>query len=90
MSPVSVGGSPSFEYDYMKQNQNWSGTSKAPAANNNDKEIKTNFYNLNFKYMFDRKWGLMVNVPYWNRYFLTAGNNGTSSHTTTAAWETCA
>ncbi len=71
MYPVKLGGFASFEYDYMNQNQNWSGTSKAPAADNDDKQIKTNFYNADFQYMFDRKWGVMVNVPYWNRFFLT-------------------
>jgi hypothetical protein len=76
MRPIGVGGFAAFEYDYMNQNQNWSGTSKAPAADNDDKQIKTNFYNVNFQYMFDQKWGLMVNVPYWNRYFLTAGDDG--------------
>ena len=77
MRPIGVGGFAAFEYDYMNQNQNWSGTSKAPAADNDDKQIKTNFYNANFQYMFDQKWGLMANVPYWNRYFLTAGDDGT-------------
>jgi len=72
MYPTKLGGFAAFEYDYMNQNQNWSGTSKAPAADNDDKQIKTNFYNFNFQYMFNGDWGLAVNVPYWNRYFLTS------------------
>lgn len=76
MRPVGVGGFAAFEYDYMNQNQNWSGTAKAPAADNDDKQIKTNFYNANFQYMFDRKWGVMVNVPYWNRFFQTVDDAG--------------
>jgi len=72
MRPIQVGGFASFEYDYMNQNQNWSGTSKAPAEDNDDKQIRTNFYNANFQYMFNTKWGVLANVPVWNRYFLTA------------------
>ena len=29
-----------LNYDYQDQNQNWSGNSTAPAANNGDKEIR--------------------------------------------------
>jgi len=76
MYPTKLGGFAAFEYDYMNQNQNWSGTSKAPAADNDDKQIKTNFYNFNFQYMFNQDWGLAVNVPYWNRYFLTTDDEG--------------
>jgi len=76
MFPLYLGGFAFFEYDYTDQNQNWSGTSKAPAADNEDKRIRTNFYNVNFQYMFDRKWGIMVNVPYWNRYFQTLTDEG--------------
>jgi hypothetical protein len=76
MQHLSVGGYASFEYDSINQNQNWSGTSKAPAADNSDKQLKTSFYNLDFQYMFDRKWGVMVNVPYWNRYFQTTSDAG--------------
>jgi hypothetical protein len=76
MHPIQLGGFASFEWDYSDQSHNWSGTSEAPAADNDDKRIKTNFYNFNFQYMFDRSWGLMVNVPYWNRYFLTTADDG--------------
>jgi len=80
MFPLNLGGFAFFEYDYMNQNQNWSGTSKAPAANNDDKQIKTNFYNANFQYMFNRKWGVMVNVPYWNRFFETDDGGDLASY----------
>ncbi len=41
----------------MSQNKNWSGTSKAPAANNDDKDIRSNFYTAGVQYMFNRDWG---------------------------------
>ena len=63
-----------FQFNYMDQNQNWSGTMAAPAANNGDKEIRTEFYNIGFQYMFNHDWGVMVNIPYWDRNFTTAPN----------------
>jgi hypothetical protein len=69
--PTGTGGKVSFEVDYMDQNQNWSGTSASPAADNGDKEIATQFYKLNGEFMFNHIWGVSVEIPYWNRYFDT-------------------
>jgi hypothetical protein len=33
-----------FRLAYMDQNQNWKGASKAPAADNSDKDLRTTFY----------------------------------------------
>jgi len=41
MFPSGQGGMAFLQYDYQDQNHNWSGTSQAPAANNDDKEIRT-------------------------------------------------
>src|SRR5271154_94625 len=54
MFPEGQGGMVFLEYDYQDQNQNWHGTSSAPAANNDDKEIRTHFVTLGLQYMFDR------------------------------------
>src|SRR5580700_2756658 len=43
MFPEGSGGMAFLDYDFQDQNQNWSGTSSAPAANNGDKEIETHF-----------------------------------------------
>lgn len=59
------------EYDYLDQSHDWSGTSSAPAADNEDKAIHTSFYTLGGHYLFNRRWGLAVEVPYWQRYFQT-------------------
>jgi len=76
MFPNDSGGTAFLEYDYMDQNKNWSGTSHAPAANNDDKEIRTNFWTAGVQYMFNRKWGAMAEVPYWQRHFETTDDSG--------------
>ncbi len=73
MFPEGAGGQAYLEYDYQDQTRNWSGTSSAPAANNPDKEIRTHFVTAGLQYMFDRSWGLQVEVPYDYRYFKTTG-----------------
>jgi len=78
MLPEGPGGMISLDYDYQDQTRNWRGTSQAPAANNDDKEIRTHFVTADLQYMFDRSWGFEVEVPYWNRYFRTTG--GASGH----------
>jgi hypothetical protein len=60
------------EYDYLDQDQNWSGTSSAPAADNEDKSIRSTFMTAGGRYQFDRSWGLMVEVPYWQRELVSA------------------
>ena len=72
--PNSAGGTAFLEYDYMNQDQNWSGTSSAPAANNDDKNIRTDFYTAGLQYMFNRKWGIMAQIPYWDRLFVTTND----------------
>ncbi len=53
MFPEGAGGTAFLQFDYQDQNHNWSGTSQAPDANNDDKEIKTYFTTLGFQYMFN-------------------------------------
>jgi len=76
MMPNGEGGTVFMEWDYMNQNRNWSGTSKAPSDNNGDKDIKTHFITAGFQYMFNRTWGVMTEVPYWDRDFKTTDANG--------------
>ena len=76
MFPDGSGGMLFAEADFMDQNKNWSGTSQAPADNNSDKEIKTQFYTVGAQYMFNRSWGIQVDVPYWNRNFTTTDDSG--------------
>jgi hypothetical protein len=73
MFPEGEGGTLYLEYDYQDQTHNWSGSSRAPAANNDDKEIRTHFVTVGLEYMFNRQWGMQLEVPYENRYFKTSG-----------------
>jgi hypothetical protein len=73
MIPQGTGGLFYIEYDYQDQNQNWSGSHSAPAADNPDKEIRTSFYTMGLQYMFNRNWGIQAELPVDNRYFQTTG-----------------
>jgi len=65
-----------FRYSYMNQNQNWEGTSKAPASDNADKEIRTRFYTFGATYQIDRSWAVMAELPVYDRSF-TSTDDGT-------------
>jgi hypothetical protein len=70
------------EYDFLNQTKNWSGLSSAPAADNTDKNIRSNFYLAGGQYMFNDSWGVMAEVPYTDRAFRTTdpGDPGTFDH----------
>jgi hypothetical protein len=72
MFPNGQGGMAFLQYDYQDQNRNWSGSSQAPAANNDDKEIKSDFVTVGLQYMFNSRWGVQAQVPFAYRYFKTA------------------
>ncbi|HXY98434.1 MAG TPA: transporter [Stellaceae bacterium] len=74
MFPSGSGGTVYLDYDYQDQTINWSGNSRAPAADNGDKDIRTNFFTAGLQYMFNRSWGVQVEVPYWDRKFTTDQN----------------
>ncbi|HEX4120944.1 MAG TPA: hypothetical protein VH619_10035 [Verrucomicrobiae bacterium] len=74
MLPQGPGGMFFTEYDYMDQNMNWSDGSPAPAANNGDKDIRTDFTTLGLQYMFNRSWGVQAELPYdFRQYKATDG-----------------
>jgi len=73
MLPEGPGGMVYLDYDFQDQNINWSGTSRAPAEDNADKEIQTSFVTAGVQYMFDRNWGIQGEVPFDYRYFRTTG-----------------
>ena len=74
--PTAGGGTVWLEYDFQDQYLNWNASHIASAANNGDKRIRTHFLTLGGQYMFNRRWGVMVEVPYWFRYFKSTANNG--------------
>ena len=66
-------------YDFLDQNRNWSGSSRAPASANDDKRIKTDFIALGGQVRIDDNWTAMAEVPVWNRLFKTETGNGTET-----------
>lgn len=76
MFPNRAGWMVFFNYDYQDQNQNWKGTSTAPASRNDDKDIETSFTSLNLQYLFNTKWGIRVEVPYDFRSFTAKSDAG--------------
>jgi hypothetical protein len=79
MLPSGPGTMVSLEYDYQDQNRNWSGSSRASADDNGDKEIATHFVTLGVQHMFNRSWGFNVELPYVNRTFVS--DTGAPSYT---------
>lgn len=76
MFPEHPGGMVFLEQDFMDQNQNWSGTSSAPAADNPDQRIRTSFWTAGAQYSFNRSWTAELDVPYWDRLFQTQQASG--------------
>lgn len=69
--PTGSGGQVWLDYDYLNQDQNRSGTSRSPAAGNEDKLVRTNAVTLGGQYMIDRSWGVSIELPYWERTFIS-------------------
>ena len=83
MFPARPGGMVFVQYDYQDQDRNWSGTSEAPAANNDDKKIETHFITAGLQYLFNEKWGVQLEAPYDFRTFKTDTGGG---HIITRNW----
>jgi hypothetical protein len=79
MLPQGPGGMIFAEYDYMDQNMNWNNGSPAPAANNGDRDIRTDFTTLGLQYMFNRSWGAQVELPYDFRHYTANFGGGSTS-----------
>ena len=76
MFPSGSGGRVFLDYDFMDQNHNWHNSSHASKDDNPDKQIRTSFINTGLQYMFDRSWGIQVELPYNHRYFKTTNDSG--------------
>lgn len=73
MLPAGAGGMLFTEFDFQDQDRNWANTGPAPAANNGDKEIRTDFTTVGAQYMFNRSWGMQLEIPYDFRDFKSLG-----------------
>lgn len=76
MMATSAGLRMFMTYDYMDQYDNWYGWKGAAANLNEDKSIRSGFYTLGLQYMANRDWGVMVEAPVWDRYFMTTTESG--------------
>jgi hypothetical protein len=76
--PVTTGSGFTFwlRYSTMDQNQNWAGEGRAPAADNHDKQIRTDFYTVGAQYAVGRKWTFMAELPVYDRDFTTIDDGG--------------
>ncbi|HEY5289753.1 MAG TPA: hypothetical protein VIJ59_06940 [Caulobacteraceae bacterium] len=72
--PGGAGAGAWLEYDYLDQTRNWSGAGRAPAANNTDIRIITDFATLGGQYMWKSGWGVMAEIPLAARSFTTDQN----------------
>ncbi len=79
MFPSGEGGMAYINYASQNQNQNWSNNSKAPAGNNPDKHIETDFITPGVQYMFNRSWGAQIELPFAYRYFKTGDTDPVST-----------
>ena len=76
MLPVGQGLTTFAEYDFLNQDMNWHGVSSAPGANNDDKRIRTDYYTVGAQYMFSPVWGVITEIPWWDRYVRMADEHG--------------
>ena len=76
MFPSGRGTTVFFDYDFMDQDHNWSKDSKASNGDNSDKRIRTSFINTGVQHMFNRSWGIQVELPYDHRFFKTMDDSG--------------
>lgn len=69
-----TGGMVWLRYNYMDQDVNWEGSSRAPSADNQDKRIQTSFFTFGGQYTLDRNWTIMAEAPFYDRSFTTTDN----------------
>lgn len=65
------GGRVFYEWDHSNQNRNWIGSSRASPDLNLDKNVRTDWHQVGFQYMFNRDWGISAKLPYVDRSFTT-------------------
>lgn len=85
MFPHDTGQMFFLENDFQDQNRNWHGAATAPAANNPDQDIRTDFVTAGLQGMFNRSWGLQLELPYIQRHFVTTGG-ATGDNLVTLNW----
>ena len=74
--PLAGGGTVYVEADYLDQNRNFAGDHRALAANNDDKQIQTEFVTVGGQYSLTADWRVAAELPIENRVFRTADDDG--------------
>jgi hypothetical protein len=69
--PTGATGQVWIDYDYLNQDRNRSGGHSAPAEDNEDRLIRTNAFTIGGQYMLSRAWSVSLEVPYWQRSFIS-------------------
>ena len=78
--PDGSGGLLYVESNYLDQDSNYSGSARSPAAANPGQRIRSRFLTFGTQYMFNRAWGVVVELPYWRRDFVTTEGLSTASY----------
>jgi hypothetical protein len=72
MLPSGMGTTAFLEYDFLNQTTNWSGSSAASGANNDDKKIRSDYVVFGAQHAFDSDWTLTVKLPVVHHGLLAA------------------
>jgi len=73
--PDGAGGLAWMQYNFESQSQNYSGSNKAPAADNHDKLIQTSTMIAGLQYFWNERWGLQALVPSANTLYRYVPHN---------------
>jgi hypothetical protein len=74
--PSSPGGLAFLQYDFLNQDQNWSGNKSRSDDANLNKEIRADIFTGGVQYLFNRQWGYTLEVPVVKRHAVTTDTNG--------------
>lgn len=73
--PSSEGGIAFLQYDYLAQTRNWHHNQKSD-GHNHDLRIETQTITAGAQYMFNRKFGAEIRIPYVTRQLVTEPHHG--------------
>lgn len=78
--PNCEGGTAFLQYDHMSQSRNWNKHKKSN-GHNHDHEIETQTVTAGAQYMFNRKFGAAIRMPYVTRYVENQPHHGGTTYT---------
>ncbi len=75
-SNSETGFSAWFRFNTIDQNRNWERGAQAPADDNGDKRLQTEFYTLGGQYRLNHAWTVMADLPIVSRRFTRIDDDG--------------